>query len=150
MQWKHVIAGVLSLLLLGVSSLASACELSCTLSAMRPASSPAKIHSAEEATSDTNMAHSHCGHAKVAPRSRAIAHHFEDAANCDNAPCTQAQILLSPVIGKDAAGTDHGSFAVVAMVVSTGDYGGLFARVKRKSSQLEPNLVDPLVVALRI
>src|ERR1035437_10486904 len=107
MRVKHVLAVGVSVLLLCVSSWASVCELSCSLSHAHPVPKPTRGSSAKPAhevgTSEMNALHSHCGHANMARPSSAANHSFESTSHCTNAPCVQVQTLSSPVNGRDGA-----------------------------------------------
>src|ERR1035437_6623458 len=105
MRLRNVLAIILSISLICVSSWASACELSCSLSHSYPVSKSARGSSITQAnevqTSGTNAPHSHCGHAKTASPGSAAKHSFENTSKCTNAPCAQAQTLSSPVNERD-------------------------------------------------
>src|ERR1035437_6028418 len=105
MRLRNVLAIVLSMSLLCVSSWACTCELSCSLSRSYPVSKSARGSTATQAnevqTSGTNTSHSHCGHAKTASPGSTAKHSFEKTSKCTNAPCAQAQTLSSPVNERD-------------------------------------------------
>ncbi len=162
-QLKHAIAACLSLLLLGASSLASACELSCSLSVSHPVSTPAfKLSShatgsaaapaADSAAPTMNMSHAHCGHARMARPSGGVTQffHFEDASTCANAPCAQTQILSPPINGKDAVRIESRHFALFAVVAPVRTLIRPIATIKLEHAPPKLVLLDPLSVALRI
>jgi hypothetical protein len=151
MQLKHVVAVGLSVLLLCVSSWASVCELSCSLSHAYP--EPARGSSATQAhelsTSEANAPHSHCGHAKAARPSSAANHSFESTSQCTNAPCAQAQTLSSPVNGRDDARPEGVHFAVVASGPAVAS-NILSGSAKHGRALTKLLLLDLLSVGLRI
>jgi hypothetical protein len=164
MTWKNAIAASLSLLLLCATSLASACELSCSLSLTHPAvSSPVSARLAdsmqrsssatasEARTSAMTMSHSHCGHAGVRQPSSAATHHFEDASSCTSAPCTQAQVLSSPISGKNKAQIERSHLGMTVAIVSpVSIVRNSLDTIKLQHAPPELVLPDPLSVALRI
>ena len=156
MQLKHAIAVCLSLLLLGVSSWASACELSCSLSVSHPVSTPvSKVSSharGSAAGPAMNMPHAHCGHARMARPSGGVNRHFhfEDASTCANAPCAQTQILSSPISGKDTERIESRHFAMFAVVAPARTIIRPIATIKLEHAPPKLVLPYPLSVALRI
>jgi hypothetical protein len=160
MKWKHAIAGTLSLLLLGVTSLASACELSCSLSPSHPVSTPLSAAPADSMAPATQvnkvvdsatMSHSHCGHAGMGRRSSAATHHFEDTSSCRSAPCAQAQVLSSPISDKYSAQIESRHLAVIIATVSAvEDASSPSEAMQFEHAPPRLVLVDPLSVALRI
>lgn len=153
MQLKHLVAGGLSVLLLCVSSWASVCELSCSLSHSYPVSKSVRGSSAtlanEADLSETNTPRSHCGHTKSVKPSSAANHGFENTSHCANVPCLQAQTFSSPVNGRDGAQPLAVHCAVLASVpaVASNILVGS-ANQERALTMLLP--VHPLSVSLRI
>jgi hypothetical protein len=158
MKWNHAIAAALSLLLLGVTSLASTCELSCSLALSHPVSmqgsGPMKSSTAqasEPTASAMLMSHSHCGHAGMGRRSSAATHHFEDTSGCRSASCAQTQVLSSPISEKYSAQIESSHLAVIIATVSAVEDGSSPSEAMQfEHAPPRLVLVDPLSVALRI
>lgn len=162
MQLRHAIAAVLSFVLLGASSVASACELSCSLMpshsiSMRLSAAPADLMKgspaaqANQADDSATRSHSHCGHAAMGRHSNAVDRNFQDASTCTSAPCTQAQILSSPINGIDGRQIESGQRAVAAASVSpVSAIGNPSHIVKLEHAPRKIVLLNPLAVALRI
>jgi hypothetical protein len=152
MQLRNALAIVLATSLLSVSSWASVCELSCSLS-HGPGSKPTRASSATQAnevhTSGTNTPHSHCGHAKTVSPDNAANHSFENTSKCTNAPCTQAQSLSSPVNGRDGSQPGGVHFTVLASVPAVAS-NILFGSAKHERALTKLLSLDPLSVGLRI
>src|SRR5450759_898928 len=153
MQLRNALAIVLATSLLSVSSWASMCELSCSLSHGYPVSKPTTASSAAQAnevnTSGTNTPHSHCGHAKTASPGNATNHSFENTSRCTNAPCAQAQSLSSPVNGRDGSQPGGVHFTVLAPVPAVAS-NILFGKAKHERALTKLLPLDPLSVGLRI
>jgi hypothetical protein len=158
MQLKHTIAAALSLFLLCASSLASACELSCSLAPSHPVSmqgsgpmKPSTAQASEPTASAMTMSHSHCGHAGMGRHGDPVDHRFEDASTCTSAPCTQAPILSAPMSGKDSRQMQSSHLAVIIAAVPAVSAGSI-ASDPMRLEHAPPRLilVDPLSVALRI
>lgn len=153
MQFKQLLAASLSLLLLSVSSWASVCELSCSLSHADPVSKPTGSSTAKQAhevgRSEMNAAHSHCGHAKAFRPTGGSNHSFENASSCMNASCAQAQTLSSPVNGRDIT-KHHGLRLAVLVSVPAPPSNDLFGSPKCECALTKFLPLGLLSVGLRI
>lgn len=154
MQLRHLLAVGLSALLLSVSSWASVCELSCSLShaypapKLTPGSSATQAH--EASTPEINAPDSHCGHARTARPRNVADHSFEATSHCTNAPCVQGQTLLSSVNGRDGARPEGVQHFVPVAPVPVAASNISFGSAKRERVLPKLPSLDPLSTSLRI
>jgi hypothetical protein len=152
MRFKHLLAVGLSLLLLSVSSWASVCELSCSLSHAYPVFEPTVGASAAQAHEvgipETNLPHSHCGHVHTAKPASAANHSFENTSNCTDDPCAQTQTFTRVNSVEDAdSGRVH--FAVLASIPTIA-FDVRLGTAKQEYSLTKFLPLGPLAVSLRI
>jgi hypothetical protein len=153
MQFKHLHAVGLSLLLLCVTSWAPACEVCCSLSqtctAHNPMSSSPTARAHALGASQTHTLHSHCDQAKTARPISAVNHSLEKTSSCMKAPCGRVQTLSSPVNARDGAPSKLVRLAVVAAApVVASENLGSSAKHERALTKFLP--LYSLTVSLRI
>ncbi|WP_213803930.1 hypothetical protein [Granulicella sp. dw_53] len=144
---KNVLAMVVALFLLGVSSEAAVCELACGLQIQT-----AQCHAMQDAMSGSapiagmEMDHSHCLHTKKTAPAQAIVH---GAGECADGSCSHTSVAAF-----DKAGPSATSFAAVqwvaVSVVPVDPNLSVSYLGTAKRSLLPGRLVDPLVVSLRV
>jgi hypothetical protein len=83
-------------------------------------------------------------------RTSAVNFQFEDASTCTGTPCTSAQILSSPINGKDNTQIESRYLAVHAFVSRVRTIDNPSDVVKLEPAPSKLLLLDPLSVALRI
>jgi len=148
MQLRRAFAIGIAVLVLCGSSLASICELNCSLprschqpTAPTPASQTGQV-------TDSSI-HSHCGNAMM-QMSDAAKFGLENRSSCSAGPCCQSAEFSSPTNARDiAVQTITGQFAAPACFFETAG-GGHDGLVKRKGSQLQIIPFESFTVMLRI
>jgi hypothetical protein len=148
MQLKHAIAAGISVLILCVSSFASVCELSCSLT--HPAKHPTR-HSSAQQTSETSMSMSECGHAMTRKADRPADRSCEDTSTCSGTPCDQAPVFVSQLtVRQNPSAAVHTQFVSIATRSHQAIIDAGFDVLQPARMQVEPPLIGPLSLALRI
>lgn len=147
----RILAAVLAISLISISSWVSVCELSCSLSHSYPLSYLAKVaFEAQPRDAQTSTPRSHCGHVTPIWPSATATHNFENTSGCTNAPCMQAAVLSSPVNGLDRVQIGSRQLALPAVLERADSVNTRFCSIKRGAARPKVSLLDPRSVGLRI
>jgi len=148
---KRTVAVAVSILLLAVSSSASLCEISCSLSKPNPMLHLAKASSvARSQDRRTQVFHSHCGHTAASNLGGTPSHSFENISMCSNAPCAQAVALFSPMKGDDRAQMESPPLALLSLLPHPVRIDPLLLNSRCEAAPRKASPLDAPSIGLRI
>jgi hypothetical protein len=150
MHAKRTVAVVVSILLLAVSSSASLCEISCSLSKPHPVPHFAKASSLAPGQGRRSALHSHCGQTAPATPAGTTSHTLENISRCSNVPCAQAAALSSPLKVLDGAQIEKLPLAPLSVLPHPVRIDSLLLNVRREAARREIYPPNSHSVDLRI
>jgi len=114
MRARRTVAISISILLAVVSTSASQCEISCSLSGPRFWAASRTASAARSQGTHSHFGHSHCGH--VAKPDHTIPESFESTSSCSNASCLETAVLSSPGKSQDRERIDRRPIAFASVL----------------------------------